>query len=162
MTSPGKTLLPPGTPAAEVEIDVQLLRSLLSEQQPDLAELDLRHVAHGWDNETWRLGEELALRLPRRRVSAVLLYNEQRWLPSIARRVSLPVPAPVRFGRPSSDFPWAWSVVPWLEGVDATRHPLDSTEAPALGRFLRELHIPAHAEAPTNQYRPAVSQKLNN
>ncbi|WP_237742869.1 hypothetical protein [Actinopolymorpha alba] len=48
-----------------VEIDESVVRSLLREQHPDLAGLSLRQVAAGWDNQLWRLGEELAVRLPR-------------------------------------------------------------------------------------------------
>jgi hypothetical protein len=39
-----------------VEIDEPLVRSLLHEQHPDLAELDLRLAATGWSNEPWRFG----------------------------------------------------------------------------------------------------------
>lgn len=40
------------------------LRSLLRDQHPDLSGLGLRRVPAGWDNEMWRLGDELAVRLP--------------------------------------------------------------------------------------------------
>lgn len=147
------TVLVPGTPAAEVDITESLVTRLLREQHPDLLDLPLRHVASGWDNATWRLGDDLALRLPRRTASAQLILHEQRWLPEIARRVSLPVPEPLRVGRPSGAYPWSWSVVRWLEGEDATRVPVAATEAARLGRFLGELHEPAPSEAPQNPFR---------
>src|ERR1700742_500773 len=59
------------TPAAEVDIDADLVRELLRQQHPDLAELPLELVANGWDNAILRLGERLAVRLPRREVAAV-------------------------------------------------------------------------------------------
>ena len=49
----------------DVDIDEALVRTLLHNQHPDLAGLELREVAGGWDNRMWRLGEDLAVRLPR-------------------------------------------------------------------------------------------------
>jgi hypothetical protein len=49
----------------ETEIDEALVRALLHQQHPDLAGLSLRKVAGGWDNQQWRLGGELAVRMPR-------------------------------------------------------------------------------------------------
>ncbi|WP_164579551.1 phosphotransferase, partial [Pseudomonas viridiflava] len=86
---------------------------------PDLADRRLVVVANGWDNVIVRLGDEYAVRLPRRELAARLVKHEQRWLPGIAARVGpvFPVPAPVRVGRPALGYPWSWSVVPWLPGA---------------------------------------------
>ena len=53
-------------PAAEVEITDDLVRALLAEQHPDLADLALTPLAFGWDNAIFRLGDDLVVRLPRR------------------------------------------------------------------------------------------------
>jgi aminoglycoside phosphotransferase (APT) family kinase protein len=58
------------------------------------------------------------VRLPRRLLSAALIVNEQRWLPELAAGLPLPVPAPLRLGRPGCGYPWAWSVGSWLPGID--------------------------------------------
>ena len=58
-----------GTPAAEFAIDDALVSGLLADQHQDLARLPLRAVGEGWDNATYRLGDHLAVRLPRRAVS---------------------------------------------------------------------------------------------
>ena len=47
-----------------VEISEELIRDLLREQQPDLADRPLKLGARGWDNQLWRLGDDLAVRLP--------------------------------------------------------------------------------------------------
>ncbi|MDX1382729.1 MAG: aminoglycoside phosphotransferase family protein [Thermoanaerobaculia bacterium] len=143
----------PGTPEAEADIDRDLVGRLLADQYPDLAGEPLHPGANGWDNVTWRLGESLAVRLPRRAVAAQLIRNEQRWLPAIARRVSVPIPEPVRTGTPGAGYPWPWSIVPWIPGETAVRRPLAPTEAAAFGRFLRELHEEAPSEAPDNPFR---------
>ncbi|MBC2898223.1 phosphotransferase, partial [Rhodococcus wratislaviensis] len=81
-----------------------LVRALLRDQHPDLADLDLRDVDGGWDNQQWRLGEELAVRLPRTERAPALLRTEQTWLPVLANRLPLPTPTPVRVGTPSGLF----------------------------------------------------------
>jgi aminoglycoside phosphotransferase (APT) family kinase protein len=50
----------------EIEITADLVHDLLQEQHPDLAGPAIREVAGGWDNQQWRLGDELAVRMPRR------------------------------------------------------------------------------------------------
>ena len=145
-------------PTAEVTIDTSVVRSLLQEQHPDLAHLPLIEVGEGWDNKLFRLGGDLAVRIPRRRASATLIEHEQRWLPRLAPRLPLPVPAPLRVGRPGSGFPWSWSVVRWFPGQSALLAPppdvaTTATTAVALGRFLRALHQPAPEDAPRNPWR---------
>ena len=148
-------------PAAEVTIDTSVVRALLEEQHADLAHLSLIEVGEGWDNKLFRLGQDLAVRIPRRAASAALIEHEQRWLPRLSPRLPLPVPAPLRVGRPGSGFPWSWSVVPWFRGQSALLTPppdvittaTKATTAVALGRFLRALHQPAPEDAPHNPWR---------
>lgn len=143
------------TPAAEVHIDAQLVRALLCDQHPDLADLELMPLASGWDNVIFRLGDTLTVRLPRRALSAPLIEHEQRWLPELAPRLPLPIPAPVRRGRPGNGYPWSWSVTPWFPGVPAIEVPPDDLAhaASTLGRFLAALHRSAPADAPENAWR---------
>ena len=142
-------------PIADVSIDPALVRALLREQHADLAHLPFVEVGEGWDNKMFRLGEELAIRLPRRAASAALIEHEQRWLLRLAPRLPLPVPVPLRLGLPGCGFPLSWSVVPWLAGqsVMLAPPPDGETAAVALGQFLRALHQPAAADAPHNPWR---------
>jgi len=140
------------TPAADLVVDEPLVRLLLRQQHPDLAGLTLELVANGWDNVLYRLGSELVVRLPRRLVAAELVEHEQRWLPEIAARVSVEVPAPVRVGTPSPDFPYPWTVALWLSGELASESGGAQLSA-GLARFVRELHNEAPREAPVNPVR---------
>jgi len=142
-------------PPADVAIDVPLVRALLREQHPDLEDLALRGIGEGWDNTLFRLGDGLAVRIPRRAASAALIEHEQRWLPALAPRLPLPVPVPQRIGRPGCGFPWSWSITAWFDGASALVAPEQDTAtiAVALGRFLRALHQPAPADAPRNPWR---------
>src|SRR5882762_5710840 len=64
-------------PAAEVDVGPEVVRALLAEQHPDLADLDLVELAYGWDNAMYRLGDELTVRVPRRAMAAALVEHEQ-------------------------------------------------------------------------------------
>lgn len=106
-----------GTPPAEFVIDSALVAGLVADQHLDLAHLPLWVVDAGWDNALFRLGDHLAVRLPRRAAAAPLVLHEQRWLPRLADQLTLPVPAPIRIGTPARGYPWHWSVVPWLPAL---------------------------------------------
>ena len=68
-----------------VEISEELIRELLREQQPDLADRPLKLGARGLDNQLWRLGDDLAVRLPRATEDAdELLLKEHAWLVVLA------------------------------------------------------------------------------
>lgn len=142
-----------GTPAAEIEIDELQARQLLASQHPDLADLSIAPIASGWDNHLLRLGNSLALRFPRRQLAAQLILNEQRWLPHLKERLPLAIPAPVRIGAAQFQYPWAWSVTPWIEGEAADLAPPDANQGERLAAFFEALHKPAPADAPHNPYR---------
>jgi aminoglycoside phosphotransferase (APT) family kinase protein len=144
---------PRETPSADFSIDESLVRRLLRDQHPDLAGLAVRRAEGGWDNEMFRLGEELAVRLPRRMPAVALIEHEQRWLPALAARLPLAVPVPVRIGGPSADYPAPWSIVPWLPGTPADLSPASDEQVERLVAFLRALHYPAPPEAPRNPFR---------
>jgi aminoglycoside phosphotransferase (APT) family kinase protein len=143
----------PGTPVAEFALDNTFVAGLLVDQHPDLAHLPLQAVEAGWDNALFRLGDDLAVRLPRRAMAAPLILHEQRWLPHLTKWLTLPIPAPVRVGIPALGYPWHWSVVPWLTGMAADQHEPDPAQARPLAAFLRSLHVSAPAEAPANPFR---------
>jgi aminoglycoside phosphotransferase (APT) family kinase protein len=138
----------------ELKFDQDLVRALLRDQHPDLADLELRDVSGGWDNQLWRLGEELAVRLPRTERAPALLDKEQTWLPMLAERLPLPTPTPVRIGKHSHLFEHTWTIARWVEGEPADRAPIMRIEAAEiLAGFLRALHHKAPADAPANPSR---------
>jgi aminoglycoside phosphotransferase (APT) family kinase protein len=115
-------------------IDEDLVRALVREQFPRWADLPVRQVLPGgWDNRTFRLGEDLAVRLPSAEGYAAAVEKEQRWLPALAPQLPLPIPEPVGHGTPTAEYPWAWSVNRWLDGTPALR------SIPDPPRFARDL-----------------------
>jgi len=110
-------------------------------------------VDEGWDNFTFLVGQRHAVRLPRRKAAVPFLVNEQRWLPVLASRLPLQVPAPVHVGNPGEFFPWPWSVVDWIPGATAEGHCFQSADTALLAETLLKLHQPAPDDSPFNPFR---------
>ncbi|WP_317447212.1 aminoglycoside phosphotransferase family protein [Streptomyces collinus] len=140
----------------EIEITAELVREILREQHPDLADRPLAIGARGWDNQLWRLGDDLAVRLPWATQDAdELLRKEHAWLPGLAPRLPLPIPVPQRLGEPSERFPRPWIVTTWVPGEPADRAPATraADAADSLAAFLTALHRPAPDGAPVGRGR---------
>lgn len=146
-------------PPADFHVDEALAKQLVAAQHPDLAG-ELRLVSNGWDNAMFRLGDDLAVRMPRRREAVGLMWNEQRWLPELAPRLPVAVPAPIRNGRPAPELGYdvPWSIVPWFEGASGLSFDVETrgVAVNGLAAFVAELgSTPAPADAPSNAYRGA-------
>ncbi|MEV4532787.1 aminoglycoside phosphotransferase family protein [Asanoa sp. NPDC049518] len=103
-----------------VIIDVALVRRLVAEQFPQWADLPVRPVAVGGnDNRTFHLGDAMSVRLPSAEGYVASVEKEQRWLPVLAPHLPVPIPAPLAQGRPGAGYPWPWSVNRWLDGSTA-------------------------------------------
>lgn len=145
-----------GTRLSDTAIDERLLRDLLEEQRPDLADLEVKAVDGGWTNQMWRLGPDLAVRIPRTGDAPGLLRREHRLIPDIASRLPLPVPVPTRLVEPSERFPHHWLITTWVHGTPADLAPItDPGSAAVLAEFLTALHLEGPADNPANDGRGA-------
>jgi aminoglycoside phosphotransferase (APT) family kinase protein len=138
-----------GTLGAVIDITADLVRFLISEQFPQWGELPVRPVARqGWDNRTFRLGDDLAVRLPSAEGYVPGIEKEDRCLPLLAQHLPLPIPTPVATGRTTQEFPFPWSVRRWLPGhtVETTTDVDRTRLAHDLGNFLAALR-----RVPTDQ-----------
>lgn len=106
--------------ADQLEMDDLLVRRLVAEQFPHWAELPVTAVASsGTENAIYRLGDEMAVRLPQRPVESDQLEKLAHWLPRLAPHLPLPIPELLGRGEPSREFPAAWSIVQWMDGEEA-------------------------------------------
>ena len=140
----------PLPPAAEVPISRELVRRLLVEHHPDLADREIADPIEGFDMAVFRLGEDLAARLPRHRGSVASLESEIRWVGVLGSRWTFPTQRIERVGMPGAEYPWCWAVTSWVPGELAADRPLDASAARPLGRALAEVHRPAPDDAPFN------------
>ena len=133
---------PPRLHDDEVDIDDALAQRLVAEQLPRFASLPVRRVASGGtENAVFRLGDDLALRLPLTPGAVGGLLKEVRWLPVVAPHLTLDVPEVAAVGEPSEDLPFPWAVVRWLPGRDGLVEGFASLDETArrLGEFVLEL-----------------------
>ncbi|HEY0698476.1 MAG TPA: aminoglycoside phosphotransferase family protein [Micromonospora sp.] len=136
-------MTPAPPPEPGIPVDTTLVRRLLAAQLPHWAALPIRAVpASGRDTVVFRLGDALAVRLPRRDLGARHLLTEARWLPALAPSLPLPVPAPIAVGQPGAGYPWSWTVTPWFSGATAADRPVRNPLATAdlLAGFVTALH----------------------
>ena len=136
----------------EPDVTEALIRDLLRDQHPDLAELPVREVEGGWGNQMWRLGDELAVRIQRMATDPGEQLKERRWLPLLAPRLPLPIPVPVRHGAPSKRCSKMWTIVTWVPGLPLDHGSITRGEnaADTLAAFLRALHVAAPADGPVD------------
>ena len=144
---------PTATPDAGLEITAELVRALVDGQFPQWRGEPLTFVSEGWDNVMYRLGEHLAVRLPRREATVTFSAAEHLWLARISRDWTFAVPAPLAIGTAQGEYPWPWSVVPWIDGDLASDAPLSPDGAADLGAALAQVHVPAAVDAPFNTWR---------
>lgn len=124
------------------EITAAVAECLVREQFPEWAALPVTPVEHqGWDNTTYRLGDDLAVRLPSADSYVPQVEKEERWLPYLAAYLPLPIPSRVARGVPGCGFPRPWSVNRWLDGTVAHLGRVDDPVAFAtdVAAFLRAL-----------------------
>jgi aminoglycoside phosphotransferase (APT) family kinase protein len=107
--------------ADELRIDVSLVGRLLAAQFPQWADLPIEPVhSTGTDNAIYRLGDDMAVRLPRIHGATGQVEKEHQWLPRLAPLLPLAIPVPLAKGMPAEGYPWHWSIYQWLEGENAT------------------------------------------
>jgi aminoglycoside phosphotransferase (APT) family kinase protein len=128
----------------ELELDEGLVRRLLVEQFPEWAGLPLRRIEpSGTVNAIFRLGDELAVRLPRRDGPTEAGSAELEWIPKLAPQLPVDVPMPLAQGRPSESYPWFWEIHTWLEGETVAVEAIDAIQAArdlaGLVRALQEI-----------------------
>jgi aminoglycoside phosphotransferase (APT) family kinase protein len=101
----------------EIDIDASLVRRLLREQFPHLAEQSITAArSTGTVNAIYRLGDELCVRLPRLEAYAESIDREWNWLPRLAAHLSLHIPQPIARGEPAQGYPCPWGIYRWIEG----------------------------------------------
>lgn len=117
----------------EIETDAALVARLIAAQFPQWAALPIARVrSSGTDNAIYRLGDEMAVRLPRVQWAAGQATREHEWLPRLAPHLPLAIPRPLALGQPGVGYPWPWAVVQWLDGEDAASAPVADLRQAAL------------------------------
>lgn len=131
----------------------ELARTLVIEQFPEYAHLPISDVEkQGHDNRTYRLGDDMLIRMPIAEAYALKVPKEQELLPKLAKHVSIGIPAPIKMGVPSISYPYPFSIYKWLLGKSINLLTLTTEEkqqlAFDLARFLKELQVTTDVPGP--------------
>lgn len=103
--------MPTNKTSDKFEITLSLVTDLIAEQFPQWAHLEIKPVEQsGWDNRTFRLGQDMSIRLPSSQEYAAQVQKEQRLLPLLAPHLSIQIPDPLALGQPSKNYPCHWSI----------------------------------------------------
>jgi aminoglycoside phosphotransferase (APT) family kinase protein len=149
----------------ELPIDANLVAALIADQFPQWSALPLERVdSTGTVHAIYRLGNDMAVRLPLLARYAPELLKETEWLPKLAPHLPLATPVPVAQGAPGHGYQLPWSVVTWIEGDNATLETLaDPVRAAGqLGEFVRVLRGLDTRGAEIHEYRgrPLVGRDM--
>ena len=125
-------------------ITLSLVEQLIQEQFPEFSDLTIQPVkVQGHDNLSFRLGHDRLIRLPTKKAYALKVPKEQEILPKIAQDLSVVIPAPLKLGRPSNEYPFHFSIYQWIDGESANNVQVDQKTkehiAVDLAKFLQEL-----------------------
>lgn len=143
----------------EIDIDIALVKRLLTEQFPHLAERSITVVrSTGTVNAIYRLGNEFYVRLPRLETWAQSIDNEWTWLPKLAPHISLNIPKPLARGKPTNWYPCPWAVYHWREGSPYQDDLISDERQVAydLANFILELRSIDRLGAPRGGRRPLI------
>lgn len=164
-------------------IDAALVRRLIGTQFPQWSDLPVVPVpVDGWDNRTYRLGDEMTVRLPTAAGYVPAVAKENDWLPRLAPSLPVAVPRILGLGVPGQGYPFPWSVRGWLPGETADPDRIDdlSRFAVDVARFVRALQrcdvaggppagphswyrgaSPAHYDHETRRYLAALTGRVD-
>jgi len=123
-------------------IDASLVRRLIATQFPQWSGLPVTPVeVDGNDNRTYRLGQDLTVRLPTAPGYVPAVAKENDWLPRLAPALPLAVPRILAKGHPGEGYPFPWSVRGWLPGHTVDRARIDDLPqfAISLAEFILAL-----------------------
>ncbi|MCX7114309.1 MAG: aminoglycoside phosphotransferase family protein [Gammaproteobacteria bacterium] len=135
------------------DITADLAHQLIAEQFPEYAHLPITSVEQqGHDNRTYRLGNDLLIRMPTAESYALKVPIEEALLPKLASHLTVSIPVPIKMGTASQTYPYPFSIYKWLEGRSINLLVVDNdcleNLASDLVRFLKELQSIDNVDGP--------------
>jgi len=142
----------------EIATDVSLVDELVRTQFPRWHGLPITQVRHGGtDHAIYRLGDELAVRLPRIAWADGQPERDAVRLPKFAPHLPVAVPESLELGEPALGYPYRWSVVRWLGGDISTIDAVDDDTAIHLAELVQALQGVDATGEPWTTYRGRLS-----
>ncbi|MDX8051118.1 aminoglycoside phosphotransferase family protein [Lentzea sp. BCCO 10_0798] len=146
----------------ETTTDVSLVDELIRTQFPRWHGLPITEVVHGGTSHAlYRLGDDLAVRLPRREWARDDPSKEAVVVPLVAPHLPVAVPEPLELGEPALGYPYQWSVVRWVAGEMAPVEEASEDTPHRLAALIRALHEVDATDRPWTTYRGRLDARDN-
>lgn len=133
-----------------VTVTDDLVRRLLEDQFPELANEDIGRHYEVPGHVSVRVGDRLGAHLPTRKATSDAIARSFDLVTAAAPGWSFPTSTALFLGRPTDYYPFAWDIVTWHPATSAAVVPLTQRAAVPLARALAEIHKPAPDGAPTS------------
>ena len=162
VTSPRMDVLPW---RSDRPLDAERVARVVAAQFPDLAPARAEFLDEGWDSDAYAVNGTWVFRFPKRADIQASHDVERALLPHLGPRLPIQVPDPTKFGQPCEEFPYRFVGHRCIEGVPASRFPVDRVDqrtcAGQLGPFLSRLHsFPAEEAARLGVPAPPLAMRL--
>lgn len=125
-----------------MEIDIQTIHSIISQQFPHFSHLEIRKVINsGHDNRTFHLGNEFSLRFPSALEYSTQVIKEHTYCNRLQNMISFQITSPIELGQPSDLFPYHFSINRWFDGESINSMNIQDKDklASDCAKFLLEL-----------------------
>jgi aminoglycoside phosphotransferase (APT) family kinase protein len=132
-------------PGCDRHLDADVVRVLLREQFPHLADEPIAYLAEGYDHQMYEVGEWL-FRFPKRAEVVPWFVREVAALPVIEPVIGVPVPHFDHIGERSDAFPYPFAGYRRLPGISAA--DVECVDIPHLARALGDALARLHAIDP--------------
>jgi aminoglycoside phosphotransferase (APT) family kinase protein len=126
----------------EVALTIEEAKKQIEEQFPEMGLVKISEIGKGFDNTVFLVNDTYVFRFPRKEVAVQLQSIENQLLPLLVNEISMSIPEPIFFGKPTEWYKWPFTGYHLVEGKslgslpDEVRH----LSAGKLALFLRELH----------------------
>jgi len=114
------------------------------------------------DHVTVRIGDDYGVLMPIIPGQNHLYERVAGLLEPLLPTWTFPRSAPIATGVPQGNFPYHFTLVPWLSGSTAAFVPLHGDSAPVVGDALRQLHGPTPESSPANPVTAVTLNSLQN
>ena len=126
-------------------ININTIKNLINSQFTEFSNLEIKEFEFsGHDNYTFRLGNNMSIRLPKKKKYEQSIINESIYLSKIQSELSFQIPYQIKLGKPCEYYDLHWSINKWINGKSLNQYKKDDlnlTEiAKDLANFLNELH----------------------
>lgn len=127
------------------DFDIAVVKKLIADQFPQFKSLEVVPTEiKGYNNYTFRLGDDFIIRLPSDQKYVPSMEKEQEILSELSGYLSLKIPNPVFKGTLSERFPRVWSIYKWIDGKSVNLFPIKGLNLKSLAQdlalFLNQLH----------------------